>query len=137
MARMAVIGHGIDIVEVARIERMLREHGSRFVTRCFTELERAYADRADRRRAEHYAARFACKEAVLKALGTGWRGGIEWTDIEVVREASGQPRIRLSGQAAAMADELGITCWHISLSHVEALAIASAIGTRDDPREGG
>jgi holo-[acyl-carrier protein] synthase len=124
---MAIIGHGIDVVEVARIERMLREHGDRFVTRCFTVAERSYADRAARRRAEHYAARFACKEAVLKAMGTGWRDGIEWTDIEVVREGSGQPRVRLSGRAAEIADELGITRWHVSLSHINELAMASAI----------
>ena len=126
---MAVIGHGIDIVEVARIERMLRDHGDRFAARCFTEAEREYADRADRRRAEHYAARFACKEAVLKALGTGWKGGIEWTDIEVVRLADGRPQVRLSGRAAAIADDLGITHWHASLSHVGQAAIASVIGS--------
>ena len=80
MRGMRIIGHGIDIVEVSRIAAMLQEHGQRFVTRCFTEGEAGYADEAHRRRAEHYAARFACKEAVLKALGpdgaTGSLGGI-------------------------------------------------------------
>jgi holo-[acyl-carrier protein] synthase len=127
---MDVIGHGVDIVAIRRIEAMLEEHGERFIQRCFTEAERRYADAGSRRRAERYAARFACKEAVLKALGTGLRDGIAWTDIEVVNEPSGRPRLRLSGRCAELATELGIGAWHVSLSHAgEAggFAVASVI----------
>ena len=126
---MRIIGHGIDIVEVARIAAMLQEHGQRFVTRCFTEAESGYAESSRRRRAEHYAARFACKEAVLKALGTGWRDGVSWRDIEVRRGPSGQPNVLLTGRCAEIADELGIELWHVSLSHTETNAIASVIGS--------
>ena len=82
---MQIIGHGVDLVDIARIETMLAEHGRRFVQRCFTEREQQYAEASRRHRAQRYAARFACKEAVLKALGTGWRDGIAWRDVEVVR----------------------------------------------------
>ena len=114
---MSVLSHGIDLVEIARIARMLADHPDRFVERCFTAAERAYCDRSTQRRAEHYAARFAAKEAVLKALGTGWAGGIAWTDIEVTRAETGAPGIALTGEAARIADALGIRAWVISISH--------------------
>ncbi len=114
---MSVIGHGIDLVETRRIAAMLEEHGERFKQRCFTEAEQGYAEEGKKRRAERYAARFACKEAVLKALGTGLRDGIAWTDIEVVREPSGRPRVELSGRCEEVARELGIRRWVVSLSH--------------------
>jgi holo-[acyl-carrier protein] synthase len=126
---MAIVGHGIDIVEVARIGEMVERHGDRFLERCFTAGERAYAD-AKKRRAEHLAGRFAAKEAVLKALGTGWRTGIAWTDIEVVVLPTGQPEVRLHGQAARAAAERGVRSWLLSISHTEALATASAIAER-------
>jgi holo-[acyl-carrier protein] synthase len=125
---MRIIGHGIDVVDVARIEQMLAQHGERFVRRCFTPAERDYSESGTKRRAERYAARFACKEAVLKALGTGWRDGIAWTDIEVVRQPSGRPALSLSGRCAELALRLKITQWHISLSHTAQIATASAIG---------
>ncbi len=125
---MRTIAHGIDLVEVARIGRMVADHGVQFLERCFTERERAYAGYR-KRRDEHLAARFAAKEAVLKALGTGWANGIGWTDVEVVLLPSGQPTIRLSGRAAETADAQGITAWLVSLSHTETHAMASAIGT--------
>ncbi len=125
---MRIIGHGIDIVEVARIASMLEAHGERFVTRCFTEAEAGYAESAQRRRAERYAVRFACKEAVLKALGTGWRDGIAWRQIEVRREPSGRPSLVLTGRCAEIADDLGIVQWHVSLSHTDTSAIASVLG---------
>ncbi|MEM6314067.1 MAG: holo-ACP synthase, partial [Planctomycetota bacterium] len=81
---MQLLGHGIDIVEVARVRGLLEKHGRRFEQRCFTAAEVAYANRRPKRAAEHLAARFAAKEAVLKALGTGQRHGIAWTDVEVV-----------------------------------------------------
>lgn len=123
---MHVVGHGVDLVEVARIGAMLDEHGQRFLDRCFTPAEQAY--KADtRRRVEHLAARFAAKEAVLKALGTGLTGGIAWTDIEVVAEPNGSPRIALRGAAAAAASVLGVKSWLVSLSHTDAHAMASVI----------
>ncbi len=125
---MRIIGHGIDIVEVARIATMLEAHGERFVTRCFTRAEADYAEAAHRRRAERYAARFACKEAVLKALGTGWRDGIAWRQIEVRRAPSGRPSLVLTGRCAEIADDLGIVQWHVSLSHTDTNAIASVLG---------
>ena len=88
---MPLIGHGIDIVETARIRQLVEEHGQHFLDRCFTAAEQAYCARNQKRYYEHLAGRFAAKEAVLKVLGTGWRGGISWTDIEVVKEESGQP----------------------------------------------
>lgn len=132
---MNVIAHGVDLVEIPRIEAMLAEHGARFTDRCFTEGERAYAEAGARARAERYAARFACKEAVLKALGTGWGPGISWRHVEVRRAPSGRPEVRLSGRCAELADELGIGCWHVSLSHTRRTAMASVIATDGCPVE--
>jgi holo-[acyl-carrier protein] synthase len=126
---MTIIGHGIDLVEVARIAASIDRHGQRFLDRVFTPAEQAYAA-GSKRRMEHLAARFAAKEAALKALGTGWRSGIAWTDIEVISEPSGAPRLHISGQAAAIAADRGITTWHISLSHTEQQAIASVIAAK-------
>jgi len=125
---MSILGHGIDIVETARVQRLLEEHGQRFLDRVFTAGEQAYCAKSQKRYYEHLAGRFAAKEAVLKVLGTGWRGGIAWTDIEITREASGQPRIILTGECARIAGELGIVRWHVSISHIETHATASAIG---------
>jgi holo-[acyl-carrier protein] synthase len=123
---MAIIGHGIDLVEVGRIARMRDEHGERFLERCFTSVEREYA--AERKRAnEHLAGRFAAKEAVLKAMGTGWRSGIAWTDVEVVVLPTGQPEVRLHGRAAEAARRLGVARWWLSITHTEGHAAASAI----------
>jgi len=128
---MAIIGHGIDIVETARIRQLVEEHGKHFLDRCFTEAEQAYCLQNSKRRFEHLAGRFAAKEAVLKVLGTGWRGGISWTDMEILNEASGQPRLRILGETLRIADEMGITQWHVSISHIETHATASAIGARE------
>ena len=125
---MHIIGHGIDIVETSRIRQLLDEHGQRFLDRCFTRLEQEYCSRSAKRQVEHLAGRFAAKEAVLKVLGTGWRGGIAWTDIEIRSESSGQPNIALSGECLRVATELGITDWFLSISHIETHATASAIG---------
>ncbi len=125
---MPILGHGIDIVETGRIRKLLEQHGQRFLDRVFTSAEQEYCAGNRTRYFEHLAARFAAKEAVLKVLGTGWRGGIAWTDIEVVKEASGQPRIRLTGECERIAREQHITHWHVSLSHIETHATASAIG---------
>lgn len=131
MSLMRIIGHGVDLTEVPRIERMLESHGRRFVERCFTAEERAYAESGRRQRAERYAARFAGKEAVLKSLGTGLSGGARWTDIAIVNEPSGRPIVRLGGRCAEMASAMGVRVWHVSLSHVGPLALASAIACGD------
>ena len=125
---MPIVGHGIDILETARIQRMVEQHGQHFLDRVFTPLEQSYASQHIKRRFEHLAGRFAVKEAVMKVLGTGWRGGIAWTDIEVRNEISGKPMVYLTGESARVAAELGIARWFISISHVETHAMASAIG---------
>ena len=125
---MQILGHGIDLVDTPRIERLLGEHEQRLLDRVFTAGERDYSEAGGKLRVQRYAARFAAKEAVLKVLGTGWSGGIAWTDVEVVREPTGRPRVELHGEAAAVAQRLGVTDWHISLSHLEGHALASVIG---------
>lgn len=127
---MPIVGHGIDIVETARIRGLVENHGDHFLNRVFTPAEQAYCSMNPKRYFEHLAGRFAAKEAVLKVLGTGWRGGIAWTDVEVTKEASGLPRIALSGECARIAEQIGIARWHISISHIETHATASAIGLR-------
>ena len=133
MSFMRIIGHGIDLTEVKRIAAMLDAHGQRFLERCFTADERAYAESSGRGRAERYAARFAGKEAVLKSLGTGLSGGARWTDVAIVHEDSGRPSVRLSGSCADVAHALGVRSWHVSLSHSGGLAMASAIACGDPP----
>ena len=129
---MPILGHGIDIVETVRVKRLVDEHGQRFLDRVYTPGEQEYCQKNPKRYFEHLAGRFAAKEAVLKVLGTGWRGGIAWTDIEVLKEPSGQPRIRLTGECARIAGDLGIVRWHLSISHIETHATASAIGLRGE-----
>ena len=124
-----IVGTGIDLCEVGRMREAIERHGQRLLDRVFTGREIAYAERKANRY-ERYAARFAAKEAGMKALGTGWRGGIAWTDIEVVRDPSGQPGIKLTGECARVAEQLGIVHWHVSLSHIETHATASAIGSK-------
>lgn len=123
-----ILGHGIDLVETARIRRMHDEHGQRFLDRCFTAAEQDYCAKSHKRYYEHLAGRFAAKEAILKVLGTGWRSGIAWTDIEILPDPQGKPRVRLSGVTADIARQLGIATWMVSISHIETHATASAIG---------
>ncbi len=125
IAGQPVVAIGVDLVDIDRIRAVIgRQPG--FVTRVYTEAEVAYC-RARRDPAERFAARFAAKEAVLKALGTGL-GGADFTDIEVVRLESGQPELRLSGRAAARSAEQGIDRWLISLTHSDHLAEAFVVG---------
>ncbi len=126
---MAIIAHGIDIVEVPRIARMHADHGPHFLDRCFTPAEQAYC--LNHKFPDlHLAGRFAAKEAVLKVLGTGWSGGIAWTDIEILPSATGQPMVTLTGETLTIARRLGISHWFITISHIETHATASAIGER-------
>ena len=121
-----IISLGLDLCEVPRIRDMLERHGERFKARTFTEAERAYCDKnADP--AMHYAARFAAKEAVAKALGTGFADNVGWLDIEVLRAESGQPSIALHDGAAAKAKELGITKVLVTLTHTKETAAASVV----------
>ena len=129
---MPIVGHGIDIIETDRIKHSVEEHGERFLDRVYTRSEQDYCERSKKRYYEHLAGRFAAKEAVLKVLGTGWRGGIAWTDVEVIRETSGQPKIALTGECQRIARDLGISRWHVSISHIETHATASAIGLRGE-----
>jgi len=125
--RMNVKSHGVDLVSCARLAESIERHGQRFLDRVFTEAEQAYCG-GKKREIEHYAGRFAAKEAVLKVLGTGWRNGINWTDIEVRNQPAGQPKVSLSGRCREIADELGLESIVISISHTDTHAIASAIG---------
>src|SRR5262245_18866853 len=121
-----IVGLGIDVVEVARLDAALREHGGRLEERVFTAKEReTCASRADRSLA--LAARFAAKEACLKALGTGWAQGVGFRDIEVVREGNGPPALVLSGSAARRAAELGVVRSHVSLTHQPGIAAAVVV----------
>jgi holo-[acyl-carrier protein] synthase len=129
---MPIIGHGIDIVETARVAKMVEDHEERFLRRCFTQGEQDYVAANPARRAEHLAGRFAAKEAILKVLGTGWANGVSWTQAEVVREPSGKPAVKLHGRCAEIAGELGITRWHLSISHSGGFATASAIGEAEN-----
>lgn len=124
---MPILGHGIDLVETARLGHLVEAHGARFLDRCFTPAEQAYA-RERARWVEHLAGRFAAKEAILKALGTGWSRGIAWTDAEVARAPGGRPIVRLHGAARARARAMGIESWVLSITHVRDHAMASAIG---------
>ena len=121
-----IIGHGVDLVEVARIGRSLERHEESFLKKCFTDQEVADSG-SSARRVEHLAVRFAAKEAALKAIGTGWSRGIGWTDVEVVRLDSGKPELRVTGRAKEIADGMGIDRWFVSLSHTEGNAMASVI----------
>ena len=124
---MTALCHGIDLVEIARIDQMVNDHGERFLGRVFTRHEREYAIAGGRQQAERLAARFAAKEAVLKAIGTGLTSAMAWTDIEVRTLASGAPSLVLSGRVAQLASEQSITWWRISLSHAGGFAFACVI----------
>jgi holo-[acyl-carrier protein] synthase len=119
-------GLGIDLVETARLRKALASHGERFERRVFTDGERADC-RARRDRIEALAARFAAKEACLKALGTGWSGGLGFRQVEVVRSPGGRPLIRLHGAAAAEADRAGVTSVRVSLTHQPGAAAAVVV----------
>ena len=123
---LEIIAHGIDLVDFPRLEQMIERHGQRFIDRIFTAAEQAYAGR-HRNRVEKYAGRFAAKEAVLKLVGTGWRGKIAWTDIEVTNNVAGQPEVTLSGEVKDIADRMQITQITLSITHTANFAIASAV----------
>ena len=121
-----IISIGIDIIEVARIREVLLRT-PRFADRVFTAAERAYCDSRGVVAAQHYAARFAAKEAALKALQTGWRGGISWQDIEVSARESGAPYLIFTGEVLAVYKKFSATATHLSISHTSEHAIAQVI----------
>ena len=125
---MSILGHGFDLVACARIAKVFDNHGVRFLDRILTP--------AEQERAKQYkdpipfiAGRWAAKEAILKMIGTGWRGGIAWTDMEILPDALGRPVVTLSGETARLAGQLGIRRILLSITHTEHRAAASAIGT--------
>jgi holo-[acyl-carrier protein] synthase len=125
-----IVGTGVDITETARIEQALQRHGDRFAKRLCTPREIAYCQQF-RNSAERFAARFAAKEAAFKALGTGWREGVRWLDVEVAHQPSGKPELVLTGRAEELARALGVTRTAISLSHSNHYVIAQVIFESD------
>lgn len=128
---MNAIAHGVDIVEVSRIAEMLSRHPDRFRERVYTAAELAAADAKttnNNTRLIHLAGRFAAKEAVMKALSTGWGQGVGFTDVEILAAPSGVPTVTLHNAALAHAQAMGIQSWLLSISHTSTAAIASAIG---------
>ncbi len=121
-----IVGMGVDIIEIDRIENMIENHGDRVIDRIFTELEAASC-RARARPMQHFAGRFAAKEAAFKALGTGWSSGVSWKSIEVVNEPSGRPVLRMGGGAKKRADEIGVEKTWVSVSHGLMHAVATVI----------
>jgi holo-[acyl-carrier protein] synthase len=121
-----ILGTGIDITEVPRVAEAISRFGERFLRRIYTEGEIRYCE-SKANRIERYAARFAAKEASMKALGTGWSHGIRWRDIEVYREPGRRPTIRFHGKAAEFAARMGVKNAALSLSHTIEQAIASVI----------
>jgi holo-[acyl-carrier protein] synthase len=121
-----IVAIGIDAVEVSRMEGVLSRRGERFRARVFTEAEVSYCE-SHAPSAAGYAARFAAKEAVMKALGTGWAGGVEFRDIEVVRDENNPPSIRLRGKALEKFKALGAHTIHLSITHTRNLALAQVV----------
>jgi len=121
-----IVGTGIDIEEVSRIRGAIERHGRRFIERIFTPAETAYAEQAVNPY-ERYTARFAAKEAGMKALGTGWDHGIRWVDVEVVSQPKSRPSLRFHGRAADRAASLDCRSISLSLSHTRQMAVAQVI----------
>ncbi len=121
-----IISIGIDIIEVARVREVLLRT-PRFVERVYTAGERAYCESRGAVSAQHYAARFAAKEAALKALQTGWSGGIAWQDVEIAARRSGAPVLLFTGRVRELYEQTGATSAHLSMSHTSEHAIAQVI----------
>ncbi|MCP4194946.1 MAG: holo-[acyl-carrier-protein] synthase [Planctomycetaceae bacterium] len=128
---MNVIGIGTDIIECLRIAQMIERHGELFITRVYTPHEIEYCS-TRKAATQHYAGRWAAKEAVLKALGTGWIRGITWRDVEVRNRQGGKPTIALAGGAREICEKLGVGEMQISISHCRSHATAFAIAICED-----
>lgn len=121
-----IVGLGLDIAEIDRIGAAITRHGAPFLERVYTTREVAYCE-SHKNKFERYAARFAAKEAAMKALGTGWRRGVRWRDIEVARDASGKPTLNLEGAARQIAEGLGVKNISLTITHSGNLALAEVI----------
>ena len=128
---MNVIGIGTDIIECLRIDQMIERHGEIFLRRVYTPLEVDYCN-SRKAATQHFAGRWAAKESVLKAMGTGWAKGISWRDIEVRNDERGRPSITLSGGAQEVCESLGVLTMHISISHCRSHATAYALAVGDE-----
>jgi len=117
---------GVDIAEVDRIQAAIERHGEVFLKRIYTAGEREYCEQFKNKH-ERFAGRFAAKEAAMKALGTGWRRGVRWVDLEVVREKSGRPTLELAGEAGKIAKQLGVKNIVLSITHTKSQALAQVI----------
>jgi len=124
---MQIVSHGVDIVLCSRIEHLWRAHGEHFLNRVYTAGEQKYC-LDNKVTVPRLSGRFAVKEAVMKCLGTGWRGGIEWTDIETLADPLGRPLCTLRGKTAELARTLGIGQVQVSISHAGEYALATALG---------
>jgi holo-[acyl-carrier protein] synthase len=133
---MNIIGHGIDLVDIAEMRRWIEDPRDPLIQRCFVQEELdEVGDGPDR--VERLAGRFAAKEAVLKALGTGFGAGVAFSDVIIQRAAGAPPQVRLTGGAAKAAGHLGIIEWRLSISHAGAMAVASAIAVGGAPHDEG
>jgi holo-[acyl-carrier protein] synthase len=121
-----IVGLGVDIAEVDRVRAAIERRGEAFLKRLFTPREMAYCE-THRNRYERYAGRFAAKEAAMKALGTGWRRGVRWIDIEIVRLPSGKPSLELSGRAREFAERLEVKNISLTITHSGNTALAQVI----------
>jgi holo-[acyl-carrier protein] synthase len=121
-----ILGTGVDLCEVHRIREAIERHGRRIIERIYTEREIAYSE-SKANKFERYAARFAAKEAGMKALGTGWRGGIAWRDFEVTNLKSGRPTLAFHGKAAELAEKMGVRNIALSMTHTSVQAMAQVI----------
>jgi len=121
-----IIGMGVDLAEVERIQAAIERYGETFLRRIYTQKERAYCEQF-RNKYERYAGRFAAKEAAMKALGTGWSRGVRWVDLEVVREKSGRPTLALAGEAGKIAEARGVKNIALSITHTATQALAQVI----------
>jgi len=121
-----IVGMGIDIAEVKRIQAVIEGQGERFLRRVYTPEEVAYCEQF-KNKFERYAGRFAVKEAAMKALGTGWSRGVRWVDVEVVRQRGGRPTLALKGEARKIADGLGVKHIAVSITHTAEQALAQVI----------
>ncbi|MFH0963075.1 MAG: holo-ACP synthase [Planctomycetota bacterium] len=129
--RLGIVSVGTDVVEIDRLARVCREHGARFLNRVFTPAERRYCERR-KASVEHYAGRFAAKEAILKALDSGADLGASWQEIEIHSSPSGRPEVRLVGNSLARAREMHIDRWLLSLSHSHRTAVAIAVAVSEN-----
>ncbi|HEY1497538.1 MAG TPA: holo-[acyl-carrier-protein] synthase [Candidatus Solibacter sp.] len=121
-----IVGTGVDLAEVNRIQRSIERYGDKFIKRIYTPGEIAYVERKANK-FERYAARFAAKEAGMKAIGTGWRHGVTWQDFEVANLRTGKPTLLLHGVAARYAEKLGVKNIALSITHTAALGMAHVI----------